>query len=169
MRNGSGDEFYAVFTPAGSQFKGYAHETPMSPYRRTPPAVAPGVLDGLPAEFAPLLHEPALDLESTTFCIWRKHDDPQWQRGNIRFPEERDPDGSQQLLSLLDGNPESYTRWADEYYEDLWDDGRQLQLSDVTKIYRHDPLTSDMVAALNPERRFDELRKEADEIGYPLA
>ena len=37
----------------------------------------------------------------------------------------------------------------------------------LEQIYRHAPLTDDLVAALNPELRLDDLAEDAKEIGYP--
>lgn len=34
IRNGQGDEFFAVFNTQGFLLKGFAHESPMSPYRQ---------------------------------------------------------------------------------------------------------------------------------------
>lgn len=70
MRNGSGDWFGVVFTPAGALLKGFAHESVMSPFRSDPPRLWPGLIAGLPAPLAPLLAEPALVVEETTFCLW---------------------------------------------------------------------------------------------------
>src|SRR5438105_3956555 len=37
MRNGSGDNFFAHFSPAGCWLKGFAHDYPLSPYRHDGP------------------------------------------------------------------------------------------------------------------------------------
>ena len=50
MRNGSGDEFFAHFSRAGSWIKGFAHESPMSPWCENPPRPWPGVLDAVPPD-----------------------------------------------------------------------------------------------------------------------
>src|SRR4051812_22282843 len=52
MRNGSWDELFAHFGPAGCWLKGFAHECPMTPYRTRRKQVWPGVLDVVPDEFA---------------------------------------------------------------------------------------------------------------------
>jgi hypothetical protein len=109
MRNGSGDDFFAHFGPAGCWLKGFDHESPMSPYRESQQRPWPGVLDAVPAEFAACLRERAFGVEDVTFCIWRRNDDKDWQMGPVEFPPDRpDPDGSAFLLSALDGRPESY-------------------------------------------------------------
>jgi len=52
MRNGSGDEYSITFTGDGAFLRGFDHESPLSPFSRTPPALWPGILTGLPAELA---------------------------------------------------------------------------------------------------------------------
>src|SRR5262249_50472332 len=51
MRNGSGDDFFALFNASGCFLKGFDHESPMTPYDREPKEVWPGVLDDVPSEF----------------------------------------------------------------------------------------------------------------------
>lgn len=161
MRDGSGDELFALFTPAGVLVKGFAHEAPMSPYRERPPRVWPGVLDGVPAALARFLDEPALSPADTTFCIWRTDADAAWQRGAIEFPAGRDPDGSGALLALLDGDPHTYRAWAEGYYE------RAVDPSAVRQVYAHRPLTAALVRRLNPAVSLQALAPDIREIAYP--
>jgi hypothetical protein len=163
MRDGCGDDFFAIFNPAGCLLKGFAHESPMSPYRRRPKAVWPGVLDDVPAEFAAALQEPAFSIEDTTFCLWRRYSDASWQRGAIEFPQGADPDGSQALLSILDGKPKTYKAWAEAYYE------RRVNLAAVKQVYAQEPLTDDLVQRLNAEATVKKLVGDIREIGYPYA
>jgi hypothetical protein len=62
MRNGCGDDFFALFNAAGCFLKGFAHEAPMSPYAFDPPTLWPGVLMGVPEEFSSGLKEPAFKM-----------------------------------------------------------------------------------------------------------
>lgn len=160
MRNGSGDEYFLLFTAAGAILKGFAHESPMSPYHHRPPKIWNGVLDNVPKEFASFLTEPAFDMESTTFCIWRTYTDKVWQRGNLEFPESEDPDGSKDLLFILDGNPRTYTAWAKEYYEE------KISLKAVREIYAHRPLTPELISKLNPDLSLSKLEEDIEEIGW---
>lgn len=162
MRNGSGDDCYAHFGPAGCWLKGFAHEYPMSPFREPPPRPWPGILDAVPAEFAGCLREPAFEAEAVTFCIWRRYGDSAWLVGPVAFPPAHpDPDGSEFLLSALDGRPESYQGWAADYYE------REVDLAAVEHVYRHRLLTPEVVTRLNPEMSLGELAADISEIGYP--
>jgi hypothetical protein len=164
MRDGSGDEFFALFNPSGCWIKGFAHEAPMSPYRDdSSKRVWPGVLDDVPTEFAACLSEPAFAVGDTTFCIWRRYGDTSWNRGQIEFPDgHRDPDGSEDLMSPLDGQLETYRAWAEEYYE------REVDPMAVAHVYGHRPLTSELVLALNPEASISDLLADVLEIGYPV-
>jgi hypothetical protein len=161
MRDGCGDDFFALFNYAGCFFKGFAHEAPMSPYGRRPKKVWPGVLDSVPAEFAACLQEPAFTIEDTTFCIWRRYSDRAWQRGAIEFPAGADPDGSESLLSTLDGGPATYKAWAEDNYE------RTLPLAAVRQVYAHKPLTTKLIQWLNPDVTLEDLAADVQEIGYP--
>jgi hypothetical protein len=160
MRNGSGNEYFLLFASAGAILKGFDHESPMSPWIDAQNAVWPGVLDQVPEGFAAFLTEPAFNLKDTTFCIWRTGSDSVWRCGSISFPEGSDPDGSEGLLWAFDGNPATYAEFAREYYEMNPADGA------IEKIYSHQPLTAELVAALNPDKDVAESLRDAEEIGY---
>jgi hypothetical protein len=163
MRNGSGDEYFLVFSPSGAFLKGFDHESIMSPWTKEPRAVWPGVLDHVPAQFAHSVAEPAFSMGDTTFCIWRISSDQTWQRGLVSFPDGDDPDGSRSLLWMLDGLPETYVRFASDYYE------AALNLDLVRKIYEFTPLDSTMILEINPGAEADGVFVNAAEIGYPVA
>ena len=161
MRNGEGDDLFAVFDANGCFIKGFAHEAPMSPYRVAPPALWPGILEHVPATFAASLAEPAFKMTDTTFCLWHQASDTSWQVGPVSFPSAPDPDGSAEILSPLDGLPDSYIAWAEEYYE------VSLPLSAVRHVYEHRPLSPSLLADLRCSRGLSEILLEATDIGYP--
>lgn len=161
MRDGSGDEYFILFNLHGAIIKGFAHESPMSPFASDPPKVWHGVLENVPSEFEGFLSEPAFSIEETTFCIWRRFSDSSWQIGDIDYPEGDDPEGSEDLLSILDGNPKTYQNFAAEYFEE------DIPLAAVKHIYAHKPLTANIISKLNAEVSKDELQDDIEEIGYP--
>ena len=161
MRNGSGDEFIALFNAGGCFLKGFAHEYPMSPFAQCPKRNWPGLLDGVPAEFAACLKEPAFSMEAITFCLWRRYADNAWKHGPVEFPAGPDPDGSEFLLSVLDGKPATYKVWAERYY------GQPVSLAAVRQVYAHEPLTEELVRQLNPELSVGKLAADIEQIGYP--
>lgn len=160
MRDGSGDDYSISFNPAGALIRGFAHESAMSPYRIKPPLLWPGLYDDVPPAFADCLADNAISMMDTTFCIWRTTLDGSWQRGEINFPIGEDPDGSEELLALLDGNPKTYQEWAQDYYE------RPINLSAVMYVYTHHPLTQKVVTALNNDLPLVDAEDEARTIGY---
>jgi hypothetical protein len=161
MRNGSGDSYFILFNSFGAIIKGYGHESEMAAYTVDSGKVWPGVLDEVPPEFGAVLTDPAFVAEETSFCIWRKYSDSRWQTGKIEFPDGEDPDGSEDLLFMLDGNPNTYQQWASEYYE------MTVPLDAVKEVYEHKPLTQRLVSGLNSERRFEDLESDLNEIRYP--
>ncbi|NRQ34690.1 hypothetical protein HII36_23065 [Nonomuraea sp. NN258] len=168
MRDGCGNEYSIVFTPAGAFARGFDHESPMSPYRTVPPAPWPGLLDAVPEVFQAQVTEPAFGDEDgvpmATVCFWREAGDTEWKTGPIQSPPPgtRD-DGSAEWLFdvLLDGRPEAYQEFAQEYYEIAVD------LEAVRWVYALRPLTPDVVAALNPEIGLAALEHDRAGIGYP--
>jgi hypothetical protein len=164
MRDGSGDDFFALFNKAGCWLKGFSHEAPMAPYSNTPARLWPGVIDSVPLDFAECLREPAFKIKDTTFCVWRQNKDAAWQRGEIVFPDgHEDPDGSEALLSPLDGQPETYRGWAVGYYE------RDISLRAVKHIYQHEPLNAPVIADLNSDVTLRDLHTDIEEIDYPVS
>lgn len=162
MRNGQGDHYFALFSAAGCWLKGFDHEAPMTPFASDPPKFVAGVIDGVPAEFAACLTEPAFVLNDTTFCIWRLRSHREWRRGPVILPQhEQDPDGSAGLLRYLDHRPATYREWASDYYE------RDVASSAVGAVYAHEPLDPRLICGLNAEVSLADLRGDIEEIGYP--
>jgi len=161
MRNGSGDEYFILFNSAGAIIKGFDHESPMSPYASESQATWPGVLDEVPTEFHGFLAEPAFSIQDTTFCVWRRHGDATWQTGKMTYPHATDPDGSEGLLFILDGNPTTYQAFAEDYY------GQNIELAAVAHIYEHKALTPEILIGLNADVTIEELEDEVAGIGYP--
>jgi hypothetical protein len=161
MRNGSGDEYFILFNSQGAIMKGFAHESSMSPWASDSEQVWPGVLDQVPAEFGGFLTEPAFSMAETTFCVWRRNGDPSWQTGQIEYPDEDDPDGSEDLLFILDGEPKTYQEFAEQYYE------RAIDLSVVMSVYERESLTPQMIEKLNPEVSVESVASDLEQIDYP--
>ena len=158
MRTGSGDHWFALFSPVGVALHGLSHEAP----NFRPGSPWPGIFEALPEEFqANFLDEPAFDTRNSTFCIWRRDTGDRWWHGPVDLPQGDDPDGSAGLLAILRGEPEQYVEFARNYFE------RQIAVSDVTTIYRHEPLTQDLIRRLSPSAGLESVAKDLHEIGYP--
>jgi hypothetical protein len=67
------------------------------------------------------------------------------------------------MLSILDGNSNTYKEWAQDYYES------PISLSAVQQIYGHLPLTRELVHELNATTDFESALADAAEIDYPVA
>lgn len=167
MRNGCGDEYFILFSPSGVIIKGFWHESPISPYGNSG-KVWPSVLSEVPVEFKSFLNEPAFCIEDTTFCIWRLLNDDRWMTGKVVYAENiikeyDDPDGSEYLLDILDGNYNTYKEWAEEYYEE------SFNTQVIKDIYNHKPLDDEMIKLINPNISIESIKNDIDEIGYPYS
>jgi len=163
MRNGQGDSWYCVFGEMGAFLKGFDHESIMSPWNTDSRIIWPGVLNGVPSKFSAFVKDPAFSMEDTTFCIWRGHGDGEWKTGSISYPDGNDPDGSEWMLSILDGDPNTYREWAESYYE------RPIGLSAVKHVYEHRPVTPAFAKELNPAADFEGVSRDLASIGYTAA
>jgi len=171
MRDGHGDSYFILFTPNGTIIKGFGHKSPMGRYTSEHNHPWPGILDSIPQEFNTFLTEPAFSMDETSFCIWRKYSDNSWNIGNINFPRKEveninfpkndDPDGSTELLYILNGDPKTYWEWSEWYYD------RKIDFGIVESIYQHEPLSIHLIEKLNPDLNLYDLQNDISEIGYP--
>ena len=169
MRDGCGNDYSIVFSPAGAYARGFDHESPMSPHRVTLPVPWPGLFDGVPAAFLHHVSEPAFSghdgTPRATVCFWREQADSEWRAGTIdALPAGiTDGDSAEWLFDvLLDGRPEAYQQFAEDYYEVA------VNMEAVRHVYALRPLTQGVVSALNPGVDLDDLAEDLTQIGYPV-
>lgn len=151
MRNGSGNEWFLLFGPAGAALKGFAHELAEDP------ELAQNIQTRLPASFASFLAEPAFSMQCATFCYWRNISDSSWNKVDSALTH----DGSDDMLTLLVSKPSAYQAWAEHYYE------VPVSLEAVTTLFAHQPLNDSIILALNPTADLNLVYSDATEIGYP--
>ncbi|MEU1197274.1 hypothetical protein ABZ446_13725 [Streptomyces sp. NPDC005813] len=170
MRNGSGDEYDIVFSPAGAYIRGFDHESPMSPYAHDDvPTPWPGVLDSVPGAFRRYVDEPAFTVEdgtpAVTVCVWRETGAPSWSTGRITYPESHpDPDGSEWLFDLLiHPTPEAFKEYAEDYYE------MPVDIEALRHLYALRPLEGAQITALNPAASVPEITATAMAMSFPIA
>jgi hypothetical protein len=163
MSNGCGDDFSALFNESGCFLKGFDHESAMSSWSTDKQLPWPNLLKGIPLEFIAASKEPAFSMENISFCIWKLNIAPSWGKGEFEYADDEDPDGSEYLLNIFDAKPETYQVFAQEYYE------VDLTLAAIEAIYRHMPLTNELVQSINPENSLKELEGDILEISYPSA
>jgi len=161
MRNGSGDEFFALFDANGCYIKGFGHEHWLSDVASTE------FYKSVPDAFASGVSEPAFDPDHVTFCCWCYENADKWEYARVeryigREPSfDGDPDGSGYLLGDLNGDPKEYLAIVEDYYE------QQAPPSSISAIYDHRPLTQELISSLNPEVVLADVQADADSIGYP--
>lgn len=169
MENGSGDEYAIVFTADGAFGLGFDHESPMSPWGDEDTELWPGLVDGIPEAFRPLVTEPSFCVEEgvlqATAVFWRENGDTAWRAGKVEFPEgSADPDGTDFLFDVLvAGTPEAYRDFAEDYYE------TDLPLDAIQHIWALRPLTQAVIDALNPGLPLEAVAPRLARAGYPGA
>ncbi|MFF7180001.1 hypothetical protein [Streptomyces sp. NPDC008121] len=166
MRDGQGDEFSLVLSPAGVYLRGFVHAIGSGGRR----AVA-----RVPEAFRPYVEEPAFahpDGEPlVTVCLWRLAGESTWHVGAASLDGpgpsgggRADTDATDFLFELLvDRSAEAYARWAGEYFE------LPVDAEAVRQVLALRPLTDALVAALNPRSTLAALADDIAEIGYPRA
>ena len=113
-------------------------------------------------KFKPSLDEPAFDIASTTFVIWRLATDDAWHTDDIEYPDDAYGDGSGDLLSTMVLSAVEFTGWLEENYEVDVD-------SDIIKhVFDNRPMTNAQLSVLNPDASIKALRKAVAETGYPV-
>ena len=159
MRDGCGDQMLILFTKNGCVINGFAHE--LYDFEENLPSKSE-LIKGIPDVFNDfILGEPVATI-GTTFCIWTNENN-QWQLGNIKHFK----DGSDEMLSIFDGNPQTYIDFAIDYFEEDYSSTENAK-NTVIKIYNHETLTREMVLSIVDELEdWAQLESDLEEIGYP--
>jgi hypothetical protein len=158
MRDGGGNEYFAIIRGNTAILKGFDHESEMTPYIFDPPKVWPGVLDDAPSAFSDFVSEPAFSMTDTSFCIWNLGSG--WEHGSIERPND-EQDGSEGLLWMFEGGAPTYRQFAQDYFE------VDLELSAIEEVFALRPLSEELVNLINPETTLESLSTDVAEIEYP--
>lgn len=161
MRNGSGDEWWIVFSDAGwTALKGLAHESPSAGEQAE--GLSKALQAACPVDLREFAHEPAFRWDHTGFCFFHPEDAKGWQRANDLTPFGHLESREEELFEHVTGSAEDYVRFAADYYE------MELPLDVVRQVFELKPISPEMFASLNPETDHDEISDELyEEIGYP--
>ena len=156
MRNGQGDNVLILFHSNGCVINGMIHEYyPKDKSKLT---------EGLPDIFNEFIFGEPVNSIGTTFCIWADNNS-KWKIGNVEDFE----DGSQEVLYIFNGIPQTYIDWAAYYFEIDWKDKDKVNET-VSMIYKGFPLTNEMVYTLNNNfNHLKQLIEDLKEIEYPYA
>lgn len=150
MRDGQGDEMLILFREEGCVINGLAHEYEQPDKKK--------LTQGLPAIFNEFIFGEPVNSIGTTFCLWSTQDN-KWQTAVLESYE----DNSGEMLSILDGDPQTYINWATDYFELDFKEGNA-----ITSIYQGQMLTKEMVLSVNEELEdWEQLKADLDEIDYP--
>ena len=161
FKDGEGNFFFAWFCRHGAVVRGFDHESKMSPFRKDPPEIWPGMFEGLPKSLAYATKEPAFALDEITFCFWAVGSDGDWTLGNAgKMPKGKDVDGAESLLGCFG---KDFHRWANAYY------GVEIDAAALSRVWwGRRPIDWETLEALNVD--FDEraVREEAELLDWPL-
>ncbi|MGZ4098891.1 MAG: hypothetical protein ACXVNM_08430 [Bacteroidia bacterium] len=153
MRNGEGDQLLILFRDDGCVINGFCHESKQ-------PLITM-VTKGLPPVFNEFIFGEPIKSIGTTFCIWW------YEKSKWRINKATDSNACiKEMLYVFDGNPATYTNWANEYYTNSY---REPGISTgiVQKLYNEEPLTKEMVlTVINKVKDWDLLQSDMEQIDY---
>lgn len=156
MRDGEEQHMLILFSPAGCVISGV--DAALYDWENATPNIA-DLTQGLPEAFHEFMYEEPVKSLKSTFCIFTT-DGMTWLNGGAGASMQED--GSEDMLSILNKNPQKYVDFCKWYYE------AEVPLSVVENVYHGEPLTPEMIQALNSGRDdMDTIREELCEIGYP--
>lgn len=154
MRDGSGNQMLILFRQDGCVINGFAHEYQQQEKEN--------LTKNLPSIFNEFIFGEPVKTIGTTFCILTT-EEQNWQTGTI----ENYKDNSEEMLSIFDGNPQTYIDWATDYFDGSFLESG-IPLETVTEIYNGKTLTKEMVLAIVEEiEDWEQLEADLGEIGYP--
>lgn len=143
MRNGSGDDWFILFSPAGVFVKAFWHEYPRED--------ADAIYAGIPKGLAKQRKENAFFMEDVTFGGY--HDGKTWTlRGNAKPMADE--------LAILSGDPAAYREYVAQVFE------VKVPVDAITKVLAGTKLDAKLVAKISTERTLAELKADLAEIGY---
>ena len=156
MNDGRGRYMLILFHPYGSVVSGIDGE--FYDFEKNYPKIE-NLTNGLPDIFHEFMYEEPVKSLKSTFCIWSV-DGITWQKSDVvDFDSE---DGSEEMLSILDGNPMSYVDFCEWYYE------KEVPIDIVEDIYNGKEITLNMIRRLNSDREdIGNIRAELCEMRYP--
>lgn len=148
MRSGEGDHAFAWFGAAGALVRGKHSERKAVPEER--------LFEGLPPAMTATKKEPAFQLGGDSLATWAP-------RGKSAWQSAKDPlkGGMGDLLGVLDGDPKSFAKYANDYHD------VKLDLAALGSFYEGGAVTPEWIAGLSDA--IDPVRALAlaKELGLP--
>jgi hypothetical protein len=152
------NHLFAAFGNQGAFLKGFGKDSIMGEGGKN----WPGIDRGVPRVFAEWIIHPYFEFEHTTFCVYRLANDSTWCRSDFEPPLGDDPDGSAALLRFLDGDPATYTAFAEARQ------GAAIDIDAVGYIFDQGYITESILRVLSPQITYRSLAHDLRVTGYPL-
>ena len=150
--DGSDQSMIVMFAPEGYVINGVDSE--LYDWEKKLPNIE-DLTEGMPSTLQKLMNSREVKKMKSTFCVWTE-DGTTWNCNPINGK-----DASEDLLSMIDGNPQTYVEYGKWHSADL-------PLEVVGQLCEGVPLAKEMILALNPKRsEWDEIKAGLDRIGYP--
>lgn len=150
--DGSDQSMIVMFAPEGCVINGVDSE--LYDWEKKLPNIE-DLTEGMPSTLQKLMNSREVKKMKSTFCVWTE-DGTTWNCNPINGK-----DASEDLLSMIDGNPQTYVEYGKWHSADL-------PLEVVGQLCEGVPLAKEMILALNPKRsEWDEIKAGLDRIGYP--
>lgn len=142
MRDGSGNEYFILFSKLGAVGKVFNGSILNNPSI---------LLADIPDHFSSFKNEVAFNLENASFYFWRSNADDSWSV----LPHDLK---LLPLLGFLTGGAEYYHAWAECYYN------KKIDINSIKNIFMSLNKNTDAFSILNPELNRDILEEDILEI-----
>ena len=150
--DGSDQSMMVIFAPEGCIINGVDSE--LYDWEEKLPRIE-DLTEGMPAALQKLMTSREVKKMKSTFCVWTE-DSVTWHCKPMNSN-----DASKDLLSMIDGDPQTYVEYGKWYPADL-------PLEAVRQLADGVPVTKEIVTVLNPKRcEWEEIKASLDKIGYP--
>ena len=151
--DGSDQSMIVMFAPEGCVINGVDSE--LYDWEKKLPRIE-DLTDGMPPALQKLMGSREVKKMKSTFCVWTE-DGTTWNCN----PMDGE-DASKDLLTTIDGNPQTYVKYGKWFYP------ADLPLEAVRQLADGGPVTKELVVALNPKRNeWEEIKAGLDKIGDP--
>jgi hypothetical protein len=155
MNDGEGDQMLVLFRPEGCVINGFGLGCEEIDKEL--------LTDDLPPQFHEFIFGEPVASIGTTFCLWT-NESGGWQTSQTVASE----DGSEEMLGVLDGDPQTYQVWAEGYFEPESQPENGISLEAITHVYQGQPLTREIVLRIAREvPDWNQLSQDLTEINYP--
>jgi hypothetical protein len=152
------NHLFSAFGNQGAFLKGFGKDSIMGEGGKN----WPGIDRGVPRVFAEWIIHPYFEFEHTTFCIYRLANESTWHKSDFEPPLGDDPDGSATMLQFLDGDPATYTAWAEARHNIT------IDIDAVGYILDQGFITESILRVLNNQITYRSLAHDLRITGYPL-